>query len=88
MVVIYNETNYTELFGHIPISFNQTQEAGISLINGSGSWQYGYTSAYCRVEGFDLLMQLQIVQTVLLAILLFVITFYVAIYTWRMMTYD
>lgn len=85
---IYNETNFTALFQNVPLTFNQTAEAGISLVNGTGTWKAGYMSSYCRVEGFDLLLQMEILQSVLMIIILLLVTFYVTIYTWRMITYE
>lgn len=86
--MIYNETNFTQLFQNSYIEFNSTQEAGLTLVNGSGVWQAGYVSSYCRVEGFDLLMQLLIVITVFLAFIVMLLSLYVGLYVWRYLNYD
>lgn len=85
---MYNETNYTALFTDPVIPFNTTGEMSLALVNGTGSMKLGYMSSYCRVEGFDLLLQLLIVITVFLAFLLVLVGAYVALYIWRYMNHD
>lgn len=80
---MYNQTNYTQIFMNPYISFNDTREMGFSLVNGTGTMNMGYLSTYTRIEGFDLLMQLELVQTVLLVILVLLVTFYVTLYYFR-----
>lgn len=86
--MIYNETNFTQIFQDPLLDFNSTKEAGITLVNGSGIWQAGYMSSYCRVEGFDLIMQLLIVITVFLAFIVMLLTLYVGLYVWRYLNHD
>jgi len=81
--MIYNETNITTLFSEPYITFNQTQELGFSVVNGTGQMKSGYVSAFCRVEGFDLLLQMEIVQTVLMSVMVIMMTVYVGLYLWR-----
>lgn len=85
---MYNATNYTLLFNDPQIQFNSTAELGLNLVNGSGRLTSGYLSSYCRIEGFDLLMQLEIVQTVILLLILLLMSVYVGIYVWRYITHD
>lgn len=88
MAVSYIESNYTALFEHVPLNFNSTSELQMEVINGTGRLSQGYISAYSKVEGMDLLLQLQLATFVFVVILTFIVSFYVAIYTWRLMTND
>lgn len=88
MAAAYIESNYTALFEHVPLYFNSTEELQMEVVNGTGRLSQGYISANCRVEGMDLLLQLQLATFVFVVILTFIVSFYVAIYTWRMMTND
>ena len=76
---MYNETNYTALFTDPLISFNSTQEVGLSVINGTGRLDLGYLSTYSRIEGMDLLLQLLIIIVVFLAVILIELSLYVGL---------
>lgn len=79
----YNETNITAIYNAPKLLFNDTGESTFSLVNGSGAMKLGYLSTYSRIEGFDLLLQFEIVQTVILTLILFVLSIYVAVYLMR-----
>lgn len=82
-MAIYNETNLTEVLSRPLLRFNDTMESSWSINNGTGHYVMGYTNSFCRVEGFDILLQLNIVMTILLFILTFFIVFYVSMYFMR-----
>ena len=86
--MVYNVTDYINLYtGKLPV-FNETTEMSMHVENGTGHMINGYVSAFCKVEGMDLQLQLQLAIVVLLAILTLMVSVYVAIYIWRYVNHD
>ena len=88
MSAIYNETNYTWLFQQPTTLGNFTSEMSLKLINGTGQMNQGYITSYCRVEGMDLLLQMELAILVFVVIITLLLTVYVTLYAWRMLNYD
>jgi len=84
----YVPTNLTELYTQNLIPFNESGELSLDLINGTGSMKMGYISSFCRVEGADLFLQLQIIQTVFIIIIFLLVMIYVSLYLWRYVNND
>lgn len=79
---VYNNTNLTQ-YGEYPKITVPSNQLELTLVQGNGTLQFGYLPTVTRIEGFDTILTLEIVQTISLFVIMILTIIYVALYVDR-----
>lgn len=85
---MFNQTNLTELSLQPVMTFDNSAQLRMQMLNGTGDLTGSYINSFCRVEGLDQVLMFEIGIFIISVLILFVLTFYVSMYTLRWINND